>query len=99
LIKGQLYGPEGSVEKRSKPMSPKTAAKKYNLTGMGRSKEIYDKIYKSISVELRAASISSLGLLAKESGKSFSEYVEEVLEDHIEKMKANPEPSVFESED
>jgi hypothetical protein len=79
-------------------MSPKTASRKQDLTGMGRSRKIYDQIYKSISVELRAASISALGLLVEESGKSFSEYVEEVLEDHIEKMKADPEPSAFESE-
>ena len=80
-------------------MSPTTTTKKHNGTGMGRPREIYDKIYKSISVELRAASISSLGLLAKESGKSFSEYIEEVLEDHLEKkMKANPKSSASESE-
>jgi hypothetical protein len=79
-------------------MSPRTAARQQDPTGMGRSRSIYDQIYKSISVEMRAASISELGRLVEKSGKSFSEYVEEVLEDHIEKMMADPEPSAFESE-
>ena len=78
-------------------MSPKTAARQHDLTGTGRSRRIYDQIYKSISVEMKAASISALGRLVEESGKGFSEYVEEVLEDHIQKMKADPELSAFES--
>lgn len=50
--------------------------------------EIYEKVYKSISVEMEAELILRLGELAKREGKAFGEYVRAVLREHVERVES-----------
>lgn len=50
--------------------------------------EIYEKVYKSISVEAEAELILKLAALAERDGLSFGEYLRSVLKEHVEREAA-----------
>lgn len=51
--------------------------------------EIYEKVYKSISVEAEAELILRLAALAQRANLPFGEYVRQALKEHADREEAN----------